>query len=251
MSENLIVSFSGGKDSTAMLHMLLDRGEPIHSVVWFDTGWEFPRMIEHIAEVEKQTGIDIVRLEPDPSFDYLMYEHPVVARRGPQKGFVKWIGHGWPSPMRRWCTREKGEALRQYGRSVIDSVMCIGFAYDELQRLNTVAASRGQKRYPLIEWQVTEAEALAYCNRLGYAWGGLYDRFDRVSCFCCPLQGLNNLRTLRQRFPVLWQRMLDMDERIQNNRGFNHDATVHDLDRRFAEEQRQVRLEAKCDSRPR
>jgi rubrerythrin len=27
-----------------MLLMMLERGESIHSVVWFDTGWEFPQM---------------------------------------------------------------------------------------------------------------------------------------------------------------------------------------------------------------
>lgn len=43
-----IVSLSGGKDSTAMLLMMLERGEDIHSVVFFDTGWEFPEMHEHI-----------------------------------------------------------------------------------------------------------------------------------------------------------------------------------------------------------
>ena len=39
-----VVSLSGGKDSTAMLLMLLERGEPVADVVFFDTGWEFPEM---------------------------------------------------------------------------------------------------------------------------------------------------------------------------------------------------------------
>ncbi len=34
---NNVISFSGGKDSTAMLHLMLDRGESIHSVLFFDT----------------------------------------------------------------------------------------------------------------------------------------------------------------------------------------------------------------------
>ena len=50
---NNVISLSGGKDSTAMLHMMLERGESVHSAVFFDTGWEFPEMEAHIDEVER------------------------------------------------------------------------------------------------------------------------------------------------------------------------------------------------------
>lgn len=43
-----ILSISGGKDSTAMMIEMLERNEPIHSAVFFDTGWEFPAMYPHI-----------------------------------------------------------------------------------------------------------------------------------------------------------------------------------------------------------
>ena len=39
-----VVSLSGGKDSTAMLLMLLERGEPVADVMFFDTGSEFLEM---------------------------------------------------------------------------------------------------------------------------------------------------------------------------------------------------------------
>ena len=99
---NHIVSFSGGKDSTAMLLKMIDHGEDIHSVVFFDTGWEFPEMIKHVNKVEKYTGIDIVRLESAKSFDYLLSETP-VKKKGTTE--IHRFGHGWPAPMRRWCTR--------------------------------------------------------------------------------------------------------------------------------------------------
>lgn len=59
-----IVSLSGGKDSTAMLLMMIERGIPIHSIVFFDTGWEFPQMHEHIDLLEKRTGKRIDRIKP-------------------------------------------------------------------------------------------------------------------------------------------------------------------------------------------
>ena len=56
---NYIISLSGGKDSTAMLLMMLERDEPIHSVVFFDTGWEFPEMYDHIRLLENKSGVKI------------------------------------------------------------------------------------------------------------------------------------------------------------------------------------------------
>jgi 3'-phosphoadenosine 5'-phosphosulfate sulfotransferase (PAPS reductase)/FAD synthetase len=41
-------SFSGGKDSTAMLLMLIEKGCPLDRIIFFDTGWEFPQMYDHI-----------------------------------------------------------------------------------------------------------------------------------------------------------------------------------------------------------
>lgn len=48
-----IVSFSGGKDSTAMLLMMIEKGMPIDDIIFCDTGAEFPAMYEHIKQVEK------------------------------------------------------------------------------------------------------------------------------------------------------------------------------------------------------
>ena len=42
-----IVSFSGSKDSTAMLLHLLELGEPVDEVLFCDTTVEFPEMYTH------------------------------------------------------------------------------------------------------------------------------------------------------------------------------------------------------------
>ena len=47
--------------------------------------------------------------------------------------------------------------------------------------------------------------------------GGLYTIFDRVSCWCCPLQSLEDFRKLYKHFPDLWAELLDMDRRTWRN----------------------------------
>lgn len=101
-----VVSFSGGKDSTAMLLMMIERGEPIDKVIFFDSGWEFPEMYDHVAMVELATGVEIERVHPEKSFDHLMFEHEL--RRGKRAGEH---GYGWPRPNARWCTTYKNRAI--------------------------------------------------------------------------------------------------------------------------------------------
>lgn len=48
-----IVQFSGGKDSTCMLLMMLDQNMPVDEIIFCDTGKEFPGMYDHISKVEK------------------------------------------------------------------------------------------------------------------------------------------------------------------------------------------------------
>ncbi len=238
---NKIISFSGGKDSTAMLLMMLDRGEHIHSIVWFDTGWEFPQMHDHIKRVEDHIGIEIVKLNPERSFHYWMFVRPVKAKNTNE---IHRIGCGWPSPSRRWCTRIKVDTLDKHMNQFKPYVKCVGFAADEWWRQNSKCQKKLKRvRYPLIEWGITERQALDYCYSKGFTWQGLYNHFTRVSCFCCPLQRIGELRTLRREFPILWKRMLIMDHlRSSHNKGFKNCKTVHDFERQFKIEDKQLPL---------
>jgi len=238
-----IVSFSGGKDSTAMLLLLIEHGYRIDDIVFFDTGWEFPEMIEHIKQVEDYIGRKVTVLHPKIPFSDWMLRREVVARKGENKGEVHRIGEGWPSPFRRWCTGQKISALHKYiGKN---AVQYIGIAADEAKRIESKAVLKKEVRYPLIDWNLPESDCLKYCYNRGFDWGGLYEYRSRVSCFCCPLQKIGSLRTLRRVRPELWGKMLEWEiemEKTGANQGFKGWKTVHDLDRRFACEDRQLDL---------
>jgi len=228
---NQVVSLSGGKDSTAMLLEMVRRGEQIHSIIFFDTGWEFPQMYAHIDKLEAYIGQRIWRLHPTLPFDYWATARPV---RNQKTKVVHRIGNGWPSPGRRWCTREKMSAVNKFLRPIPSVVQAVGYAADESSR---PFSDKGfPYRFPLQEWNITEARALEICRSHGFHWDGLYDIFHRVSCYCCPLQRLDELWKLRKHFPELWDRMLKLEREMPEgtNRGFRGYQTVHDLDRQFA-----------------
>ena len=190
-------------------------------------------MAEHVNLVERKTGVKITRLRPDHDFDYDFSER-VIKRKDPTRTDGK--GYGWPSVCCRWCTRVKTETISRYLRTIYPCmrvVQSIGFAVGEERRLKGRMAGGGF-RFPLIEYNIDEREALIYCKNLGYTWGGLYDYFGRVSCFCCPLQSRANLMLLKRHFPDLYGRCLAMDDLAASNKGggcfFKRPQTLHDLD---------------------
>ena len=79
------VSLSGGKDSTAMLLLMIERDMPIDMVLYADTGMEFPEMYDHIAKLDaylyEQRGIHITVLRHPKGFEYLMFDEPKVKPR--------------------------------------------------------------------------------------------------------------------------------------------------------------------------
>lgn len=237
-----VASFSGGKDSTAMVLRMIEEKMPLDEIVFFDTGWEFPQMAAHIDKVEAHIGRPITRLHPLQSFDYWMIERPIVCKKGDMKGKVHRLGNGWPSMSRRWCTREKVTVL---DRHIGDAVRYIGIASDEAHRMASASlmGARYEKRYPLVDWDMDEAACLSYCRERGFDWGGLYDIFPRVSCYCCPLQRIDQLRKLRRHFPDLWAKMLVMEDRIERRKfGFKEWVTVHDFESRFSREDKEAAL---------
>lgn len=237
---NNVVSFSGGKDSTAMALVMLEKDIPIHSVVAFDTGWEFPQMLEHWDKFERVTGLKINRINPVKSFDYWMFDHKIHRRFGTEKGTLYGVGYGWPSPSRRWCTREKMVSIRRYLKPIPNAVSCVGFAADEIDRVGSFNGLNIVQRHPLIELGIDEAQALTICKQHGFDWGGLYDHFNRVSCYNCPLQRIGDLKILRANFSDLWSHMLDCDSRMpDHNPGFRGKISLSQLDARFLEEDRQ------------
>lgn len=220
-----VVSLSGGKDSTAMLLRLLEEQKPIDLILFCDTGLEFPQMYEHIEKLEIYIGRPIIRLKSQYSFEYLFYQyHP--KRRNPE--LEKYDGMSWAGPRNRWCTAMlKTRVVDKYLKQLqerYEVIEYVGIAADEQNRIH-------DKVYPLVEWGMTEKDCLVYCYEKGFDWGGLYQIFKRVSCWCCPLQSLDELRKLRKHFPDLWRQLEYMDEHTW--RTFKCGYSVRQLNIRF------------------
>lgn len=220
-----IVSFSGGKDSTAMLLRMLEENMQVDEIIYCDTYKEFPQMYKHIEKIKKyikeKYNKEITTLKAEKDFDYYMFEHEKT--RGKNKGKR---GYGWSTMLCRWCTSNlKTNVINKYLKAKNEEYTeYIGIACDEPKRIK-------DKCYPLVEWGMTEKDCLQYCYERGFDWDGLYEHFDRVSCWCCPLKNLKELEILYKYYPELWEELKKMDKRAYNQ--FRKDYSVEQLEEKF------------------
>lgn len=242
MDDFISVSFSGGKDSTAMLLGMIERGEHIDEIINVDTGKEFPEMYEHIERIKEYVqayNIPFVTLKAPYPFEWYMLEKPIDSDK---YGFHK--GYGWPSATVRWCTKIlKTNLINAHYKELNEHhnvIQCIGLASDEIKRLSRPHNKNENHRHPLVEWGLTEKDCLEYCYSKGYDWGGLYQIFKRVSCWCCPLASIPELKKLWIHYPDLWGQLQDWENKLNASPfkllQFKEYYTVAELTARFERE---------------
>ena len=110
-----LVSFSGGKDSTAMLLGMLERDMKIDCILFCDTGLEFPAMYDHIAKVEKDIGRKITSVRAEHTYEELMFDVPVI------RSAIEWLRMAWPSAAVVYHTAQ-GDAARAFSEGTAETV---------------------------------------------------------------------------------------------------------------------------------
>lgn len=210
-----IASVSWGKDSTAMLHLLIESGYSPDEVVFYDTGAEFGAVYaerDRTLPLLAERGIKYTELRPRDPFFYSMLARPVRSRA---TGEIHRIGYGWCGGPCRWGTAEKTRALDRYATER-GAVVYVGLAADEERRIRRERPE--WKRFPLVEAGMIEAECLAMCYERGHAWEQdgvrLYDMLDRVSCWCCRNKNLREIEAMRSALPGYYERLVALERVI-------------------------------------
>ena len=228
MRKKYIANVSFGKDSLAMMLMLIEKDYPLDEVIFYDTGKEFQAIYnlrDKVKPLLESKGIRFVQLEPSESFDYRMFEHKTKSGK---------VGYGWCGGLCRWGTTYKVAALDKCGKG---SHVYIGIAADEHDRLQkTYDAS---KSFPLAEWNMTEQDCLDYCYSQGFDWNEngveLYSILDRVSCWCCKNKNLRELKGMYMYLPEYWERLKEIQARLPAPMK-GEGKGVFDLEKRFVSE---------------
>ena len=236
-----IASVSFGKDSLAMLLLILDGGGqyPLDEVVFFDWGMEFQAIYNNrdkLIPILQEKGIKFTELHYPTSFMYNFCEREVRKKNGTIQN-----GYSWCGGRTRWGTDRKQSTIKKYYKTINKEIVeYIGIAADEFERIPR-ARAKGQI-LPLVDANMTEKDALDFCCKKGYNWleGNidLYDIMDRVSCWCCKNNNLKELRNMYHYLPEYWGKLKAMQNKTffpyknYTYKGTSY-GTIEDLEYRF------------------
>ena len=231
-----IASVSFGKDSLAMLLLILEKNKPLDEVIFYDTGMEFQAIYnirDTVVRLLKEKGIKYTELKPKFPFEYVMFEKPVKHRNGTISK-----GYSWCGGRCRWGTTEKNKIISKYLKETYnnDYKEYVGIAYDEPNRIK----DDNKKIYLLYDLKYTEKDCLRYCYSKGYSWEedgiDLYRILDRVSCWCCANKNLKELRAYYKYLPTYWNKLKELQSKTE--RPFrNNKESIFDLEERFEKEE--------------
>ncbi|PKL70927.1 MAG: phosphoadenosine phosphosulfate reductase [Methanomicrobiales archaeon HGW-Methanomicrobiales-1] len=187
------VSFSGGKDSTAILHIARKAG--VNKAFFIDTGLEFP---ETIAFIESE-GVEIIRRAGD--------FWQAAEKAGP------------PGKDNRWCCKlQKLHPLKLYLADVGPCVTVQGNRwYESWNRAGLDETSQNPANplqlniSPIRHWRALEVFLYLWWQKI--AINPLYDKgLERIGCYLCPAMlesEYEELRTLQPEYARRWDNFLE------------------------------------------
>lgn len=183
----IAVAYSGGKDSLATLHLLLDAGfRP--DMLFIDTGIELPETIENVEEISKK-------------YDLNLY------RRKAKNGYWNNVDYFGPSARDyRWCckTCKLGPTARLIKENYDNGILSfIGQRrYESIQRMkqgNTWDNPwvPGQKSAsPIQDWTALHVWLYLFMKEAKY--NPIYEEgFKRIGCWLCPASDLAELELIK------------------------------------------------------
>lgn len=246
-----VISMSGGKDSTALAIVALERNTPNLRFVFADTGHEHPQTYNYIEYLRGALGVEIETVRADFSAD-IERKRTVVQTKWRAEGVSErvieralsvlhptgnpfldlclWKGR-FPSTRARFCSQElKHKPIQAVFDDLIDGAQAVvswqGVRADESHARRDLPERdvefgawdpepRGLLIYrPIIAWTVEDV--FAAHHRAGIEPNPLYSQgMGRVGCMPCIHARKAELREIAARFPDEIARLAEWESIIE------------------------------------
>lgn len=226
------VAWSGGKDSTVLVHMVRQH-EPDVLIVWNNTGVEFPETYKFVVKMKQEWNLNLVVAKPRTGVTFwwcveqfgwpllgkevkhsaVSAKHPTLSQRKRKAAAVARISayccdYLKERPMGR-VTRENDVKVQIVGCMVSESRQRL-FVWFRLGDFYQRKKDKMWVAWPLAGW--TDDDIWAYHELKSLPYCELYDKgHKRNGCWPCGMDiGFddNHLRRLRETHPKLWRHLI-------------------------------------------
>jgi len=224
ITADIVINFSGGKDSSAMLHLLASRYADTHHlhVIFADTGWE------HVATDQWESARDWCKQCVDR---YNLKLHVVS---NPKRTLLEEIVERgkFPSSGQRWCTaHHKRNPIQKWIRNNVANphvVNCLGIRAEESPARakkspiarDTTLSTRSRSVYtwyPIFHWPLERMWNYHEIHDL--PTHPVYRFLPRFSCRVCIFHTSRDLAAVRKHDPdsfAIWSK-LEQDLNFTSN----------------------------------
>ena len=244
-----VINFSGGKDSTAMLLLAIERDTPDLSVVFADTGNEHEQTYDYVRYIESATGVPIRWVKADFSRQIAGKREFVLTKweakwGAPQEAIDRaaaalvptgnpfldlciWKGR-FPSTKGAFCSEElkRNPIIEQVQKPLLETGNIIswqGVRRDESIRRRFLAerelkltAENGNEMWnyrPILDW--TADDCFAMHKKHGIKHNPLYEQgMGRVGCMPCINARKDELLEISKRFPAVIERIAAWEQAV-------------------------------------
>ena len=205
-----IVSWSGGKDSTATIILMHEHNIPIKKIVYvrmmFDetTPATLPIMTDFIERGAEQFRRWGYTLEIIPSIQTALEVAETKYKRSKN---TAWNGHAWGiTPFMRGACRFAGvkcDTVKKHVNSVNEYEM-IGYAADEYKRIHRLS---GTRQSIMVTLGTTTPQAFEICRRYDLLSPLYGTGIARDGCFFCPNANKAERENVRKNYPELVEKI--------------------------------------------
>lgn len=212
--KKIIISVSGGKDSTATLLKALQKYEKNNILgVFCDTGWEHPETYKYIEYLKEKSGAEIITIKSEKFksvSDLIRHKKifPSSKRRFcsvnmkviPMINFLmKFCSDNPETQIENWIgirADESRDRKKKYGKLLPKDTFIYGDIY-KLTKKQAKILNNVKLRYPVVN--LTANNIYKIIINAGLDINPLYHKgHDRVGCFPCVISGIKSYKTVWQ-----------------------------------------------------